>query len=104
MKYIITENRLVYFVDKYITDTVGRLRKFPLEHINAREGDFELVQDNGWKAFVYSDYHLEVDNELFDRTKALFNSDTRETEKLFEKWFKQNYPNNVVITAFRAFD
>ena len=102
MKYIITENRLVDFVDKFITDKVGRLRKFPLEDINAREGDFELIQDSGWKVFVYSDYHLEVDNELFDSMKALFNLDTRETEKLLEKWFEQNYPGNMVITAYRS--
>jgi hypothetical protein len=46
MKYIITENRLVGLVDKYIEDSVGKLRKFPLEHINAREDDFELVDDS----------------------------------------------------------
>lgn len=104
MKYLITENKLINFVDKYITDSVGRLRKFPIVHINAREDDFELVQDNGWKVFVYSDYHLEVDNELFDRTKDLFNLDTRETEKLFEKWFEQTYPGNMVISAYRAIE
>lgn len=104
MKYLITESKLINFVDKYITDSVGRLREFPLTDINAREGDFELIQDSGWKIFVYSDYHLEVDNELFDRTRALFNLDTRDTEKLFEKWFEQNYPGNFVISAYRAIE
>ena len=52
MKYIITENRLVDFVDKYLEDSVGRLRVFPLTHINAREGDFELVKDNGETIFT----------------------------------------------------
>jgi len=96
MKYLITENRLVDFVDKYLKDTVGEL--------NAREDDFELVDDNSWKVFVYLDYHLEVDDELFDKTKDLFNLSTRETEKLFEKWFEQNYPGNLVISAFRAME
>lgn len=104
MKYLIKESKLINLVDKFITDSVGRLRKFPLEDINAREGDFELIQDNAWKVFVYSDYHLEVDNELFDSMKGLFNLDTRETEKLFEKWFEQNYPGNMVITAYRALE
>lgn len=104
MKYLITENRLVDFVDKYLKDTVGELRKFPINHINAREDDFELVDDNSWKVFVYLDYHLEVDDELFDKTKDLFNLSTRETEKLFEKWFEQNYPGNLVISAFRAME
>jgi hypothetical protein len=102
MKYVITESKLINFVDKYIADSVGRLRKFPVVHINAREDDFKLVQDNGRKVFVYSDYHLEVDNELFDRMMALFNLDTRETEKLLEKWFEKNYPGNMVITAYRS--
>ena len=53
MKYIITENRLVDFVDKYLEDSVGRLRVFPLTHINARDGDFELVKDNGETIFTY---------------------------------------------------
>ena len=104
MKYIITENRLIDFVDKYLNDVVGNLRQIEMDHVNAREGDFELVQDNGWKVFVYSDYHLEVDNELFDRTRDLFNLDTRETEKLFEKWFEQTYPGNLVISAYRAME
>lgn len=104
MKYIITENRLVDFVDKFFEKNIGRLRKFPIIHINAREDDFELVQDNGWKVFVYSDYHLEVDNELFDKMKALFNLDTRETEKLLEKWFEKHYPGNMVISAYRAIE
>ena len=56
MKYIITENRLVDFVDKYLKDVVGNLTRFELDHVNAREGDFELIQDSGWKVFVYSDY------------------------------------------------
>ena len=104
MKYLITENRLVDFVDKYLKDTVGELRKFPINHINAREDDFELIDDNSWKVFVYLYYHLEVDSELFDKTKDLFNLNTRETEKLLEKWFEKNYPGNLVISAFRAIE
>ena len=30
----------------------------------------------------------------------LFALDKRETEKLIEKWFEKNYPNNFVISAF----
>ena len=47
MKYIITENRLSDFVDNYLEDSIGKLRNFPLNHMNAREGDFELVDDGG---------------------------------------------------------
>ena len=73
MKYIITENRLVDFVDKYLEDSVGRLRVSPLTHINAREGDFELVKDNGETIFTYGDYHLGVEEHLFYKMMSLFN-------------------------------
>ena len=100
MKYIITENRLVDFVDKYLEDSVGRLRVFPLTHINAREGDFELVKDNGETIFTYFDYHLGVEEHLFYKMMALFNLEQRELEKLLEKWFDKHYPGNMVITAY----
>ena len=100
MKYIITENRLVDFVDKYLEDSVGRLRVFPLTHINAREGDFELVKDNGETIFTYGDYHLGVEEHLFYKMMALFNLEQRELEKLLEKWFDKHYPENMVITAY----
>lgn len=91
MKYTITENRLLDFVDKYLEDSVGKLRVFPLTHINAREGDFELVKDNGETIFTYGDYHLGVEEHLFYKMMALFN---------LEKWFDKYYSGNMVITAY----
>jgi hypothetical protein len=100
MKYIITENRLVDFVDKYLEDSVGRLRKFPLNNINAREDDFELVDDKGETIFTYMDYHLGVEEHLFYKMMNLFGLNKRETEKLIENWFNKHYPDYLVITAF----
>lgn len=100
MKYLITENRLVDFTDKYLADSLGRLRKFPITHINAREDDFELVTDRGETIFTYHDYHLGVEENLFYKMMSLFNLDKRETEKLLEKWFNKHYPDNMVITAY----
>jgi hypothetical protein len=100
MKYIITENRLVDFVDKYLEDSVGTLRKFPITHINARDDDFELTTDNGDTIFTYLDYHLGVEEHLFYKMMALFNLDKRDLEKLLEKWFDKNYPGNMIITAY----
>ena len=100
MKYIITENRLIDFVDKYFEKNVGKLRKFPLTHINAREDDFELVTDGGKTLFTYFDYHLGVEEQLFYNMMALFNLEKRELEKLLEKWFDKHYPDNMVITAY----
>ena len=65
MKYIITENRLVDFVDKYFENNIGKLRKFPLTHINAREDDFQIVDENMDTVFRYMDYHLGVEEKLF---------------------------------------
>lgn len=100
MKYIITENRLVDFVDKYLNDVVGELNQVEMDHINAREGDFEIVDKDMNTIFRYMDYHLGVDEKLFYHMMNLFGLDKRETEKLIEKWFMKNYPDNLVITAF----
>ena len=100
MKYVITENRLVDFVDKYLNDVVGELNQVELDHINATEGDFEIVDKNMDTIFRYMDYHLGVEEKLFYHMMNLFGLDKRETEKLIEKWFDKNYPGNMVITAF----
>ena len=100
MKYVITENRLVDFVDKYFENNIGRLSVFPLTHINARDGDFELVTDNGETIFTYFDYHLGVEEHLFYKMISLFNLEKRELEKLLEKWFNKPYPDSMVITAY----
>ena len=99
MKYIITENRLVDFVDKYLNDVVGELNKVELDNINAREDDFEIVDENMDTVFRYMDYHLGVEEKLFYHMMNLFALDKRELEKLLEKWFDKNYPGNLVITA-----
>ena len=100
MKYLITENRLVDFVDKYLNDVVGELNQVEMDHINAREGDFEIVDKDRNTVFRYMDYHLGVEEKLFYHMMNLFGLDKRETEKLIEKWFDKNYPDNLVITAF----
>ena len=99
MKYIITENRLVDFVDKYLEDSVGRLRVFPLTHINARDGDFELVKDNGETNFIYFDYGLGVEENLYLKMLSLFNLNHKELEKLLEKWFTKHY-DGMVLTVY----
>ena len=100
MKYVITENRLVDFVDKYLQNNIGGLRKFPIIHYNAREGDFELVTDKGQTILTYEDYHLGVEKNLFYKLMSLFNLEKRELEKLLEKWFNKHYPDSMVITAY----
>jgi len=96
MKYIISENRLVDLVDKYLEDSIGKLRKFPLEHINAREDDFELADDNGETIFTYFDYGLGVEENLYIKMLSLFNLDHKELEKLLEKWFSKHYDGMVI--------
>jgi hypothetical protein len=100
MKYVITENRLVDFVDKYLQNNIGGLRKFPIVHYNAREGDFELVTDRGQTILTYEDYHLAVDKELYNKLLSLFNLENNELEKLLKKWFEKNYPDSMVIGVY----
>ena len=99
MKYIITENRMVDLVDKYLEDSIGRLRVFPLEHMNAREDDFELVDDSGQTNFIYFDYGLGVEENLYIKMLSLFNLNHRELEKLLEKWFTKHY-DGMVLTVY----
>ena len=99
MKYIITENRLVDLVEKYLEDSIGRLRKFPLDHINAREDDFELVDDSGQTIFSYFDYGLGIEETLYLKMLSLFNLDNKELEKLLEKWFSKHY-DGLVLTVY----
>jgi hypothetical protein len=96
MKYLITENRLVDIVDKYLEDSIGRLRKFPLDHINAREDDFELADDSGETIFTYFDYGLGVEEKLYIKMLSLFNLNHKELEKLLEKWFTKHYDGMVL--------
>ena len=99
MKYVITENRLVDFVDKYFENNIGRLRKFPLDHINAREDDFELADDSGETIFTYFDYGLGVEENLYTKMMSLFNLSHKELEKLLEKWFTKHY-DGMVLTIY----
>jgi len=100
MKYIITENRLLDFVDKYLKDTVGELKRVELDHINAREEDFEIVDKDMNTVFTYMDYHLGVEEHLFYKMMNLFGLNKRDTEKLIENWFNKHYPDDLVITAY----
>jgi len=99
MKYLITENRLVDIVDKYLEDSIGRLRIFPLTHMNAREDDFELVDDSGQTNFIYFDYGLGVEENLYLKMLSLFNLNHKELEKLLEKWFTKHY-DGMVLTVY----
>jgi len=99
MKYVITENRLVDFVGNYLEDSVGRLRKFPLNSINAREDDFELVDDGGNTIFSYYDYGLGVEENLYVKMLSLFNLNHRDLEKLLEQWFAKRY-DGLVLTVY----
>jgi hypothetical protein len=100
MKFTITENRLVDFIDKYLENVVGNLRILPIDHINAREGDFQVMSDNGIIIFYYMDYQLGVDKKLFSTMLSLFNLKKEELEKLLEKWFKTRFPDNLVISVY----
>ena len=99
MKYIIKENRLVDIVDKYLEDSIGRLRKFPLDHMNAREDDFELADNSGETIFTYFDYGLGVEENLYLKMLSLFNLNHKELEKLLEKWFTKHY-DGMVLTIY----
>jgi hypothetical protein len=100
MNYIISENRLINFLDKYIEERVGKLKKIPLNHVNARDGDFKLVADDGTSIFDYEDYHLGVKPDLFYTLMGLFNINKNELENLIEKWFSFHFPGSFLIQVY----
>jgi hypothetical protein len=100
MKYVISENRLINLLDKYIEERVGKLKKIPLDDVNARDGDFELVTDDRTSIFTYLDYHLSVKPDLFYTLMGLFNVNKNELEKLIEKWFSSQFPDSFLIQAY----
>lgn len=100
MKYLIKEDRLINLIDTYLEDTVGRLRVKPYDSINAREGDFTLVDTNDNTIFRYHDYELGLHEELFTKMLALFNLNARELSKILIDWFNSHFPANLVLTIY----
>jgi hypothetical protein len=100
MEYIISENRLIKLIDKYIEERIGKLKKIPSNDVNARDGDFELVADDGTLIFGYLDYHLSVKPDLFYSLMGLFNLNKNELENLIEKWFSSHFPDSFLIQAY----
>lgn len=100
MNYIIRQKRLIDIIEKYLQDSIGRLRVFPIQHVNAREDDFELVNDKGETVFVYLDYSLGVEENLYVKMLSLFNMNHRELEKILQPWFNRKFPKNVVIQVY----
>ena len=100
MKYLIKEDRLINLIDTYLEDTVGRLRVRPYDNINAREGDFTLIDSKGDIIFKYHDYELGLHEELFTKMLALFNMNARELSKIIIDWFNSQFPANLVLTIY----
>ena len=100
MEYIIAENRLIRLIDNYIDDTLGELRKVDYVDVNAREGDFEILDENGGLVARYVDYHFGVKQQLFLDIMNYFNLSNSETEGLFKIWFEKKYPDNLLLGAY----
>ena len=100
MDYIIKESRLIKLIDNYITESVGELYKTDSTNVNAREGDFQIIDENGSLVFEYFDYHLVIKQELFVTIMNSLNLNTSQTEGLFRRWFEYRFPDNLIIAAY----
>lgn len=100
MDYIITEQRLIKLIDKYITDTVGKLYITDSTNVNAREGDFEIIDDKGDLVFEFLNHNLGIKQQLFLTIMNYLNMNNSETEGLFRRWFEYRYPDNLIIAAY----
>jgi hypothetical protein len=93
MDYIISEDRLVKLVDKYIATVVGELIVTKSSHQFANKEDFDIVDKDGNMIFQYFARHLGVSQHLFSSISDLFSINQSVTENLFQRWFEQKYPD-----------
>jgi hypothetical protein len=100
MEYIITESRLIKIIDKYITDTVGELHVVDSTNVNAREGDFEIIDDKEDLVFEFVDHHLGIKQQLFLTIMNYLNMNTSETEGLFKRWFEYKFPDELILNTY----
>jgi hypothetical protein len=100
MDYIISEDRLVKLVDKYITLVVGELIERDSSHTIGTEEDFDLVDKNENMIFQFLDQHLGVSQHLFLTISGLFNRNFSETEDLIQRWFENKYPDNPIKAVY----
>lgn len=100
MDYIISEDRLVRLVDKYIATSVGELSMRNSSNIHATEEDFELVDENRNLIFEMLDGHLGVSRNLFATISELFGRSISETEDLIQRWFEKKYPNEPIMAVY----
>jgi hypothetical protein len=101
MDYIISEDRLVKLVDKYITSVVGELIETKSSHHLGDEKDFDLVDENGNMVFQYFGKHLGVSKDLFSNIYGLFSHmNVSETEKLIQLWFEKKYPDEPIYDVY----
>jgi hypothetical protein len=100
MDYIITEQRLITFIDNYITQTVGELEMKNSTNVRGTKDDFELVDKNGNLIFEFVDDHLGVSQRLFLTISSLFNMNDSETENMFVRWFEKKFPNENIVASY----
>ena len=101
MDYIISEDRLVRLVDKYIATSVGELIETKSSHQLGDENDFDIVDENGNVVFQYFGKHLGVSKDLFSNLHGLFSHmNVSETENLILRWFEKKYPDEPVQAAY----
>ena len=100
MDYIISEDRLVRLVDKYITSTIGDLTLKGSSNIHATNQDFELVDQNRKLMFEFIDGHLGISHELFFMIMSMFNLTRTQTEDMFVKWFERRFPYERIVDSY----
>jgi len=103
MKYTITEDRLINFLNKFIEDTYGELYIVPSIDSNSREGDFTLDDSEGNTVFVYHDYAFIVNQRLFKTLMGLLNVSDVELEKILKTWFEFTFPDVPILNAHASY-
>jgi hypothetical protein len=100
MDYIISERRLIRLIDDYIKESFGKLKKIPSGHLNASEGDFDILSEDGKTLFTFVDHGLSIYTSFYHTLMRLFNLTGVQIEHLIGLWFKEHFPDELLLDVF----
>lgn len=95
MKYIITENRLNDFINSWLDNEYGNLKKMTFpgheEIFLSKDGMFKM-------SYISRTKRLYVKNEIWDFVRDMFNLDNDSTGELFTKWGNDKFGFRTKLT------
>ena len=93
MKYLITENRLIDIIHKFLNERYGNLN--PIRPEGTREGYYQFLDsDNNLVMDGILNREFLADYRIAEVMKDMFDLDNETLEQLFLKWVEKRYGMN----------